>query len=146
MYERSSLRDLTGIKRLAWISILFRFIFDYFGLSFIDCAVYLILLIYPVVDSNSALGILLYLVRQFQAWQLPFPEDIMQGRGADSQFFRYTALFFVIVLHPLCEFIHIILFLIAFLWTEIRNSDTIVIIPREGKKNNDFLRLWKKKH
>jgi hypothetical protein len=139
MYERSFLRDLTGLKRLAGISIVFRFIFDYFGVSFFDCAIYLLVFIYPVVESNSPLSVLLYLIRQFQAWQLPFPEDIMQSRSANAQFLRYATLFFIIVLHPLCEFIHIILFLIAFLWTEIRNSDTLVIIPRESKKNNSFL-------
>ena len=144
MYERSFFRDLTRAKRLAGISIIFRCLFDYFGFSFFDCVIYLLLFIYPVVDSHSPLGILLYLVRQLQAWQLPLPEYIMQGRGADPKFLCYAALFLVVTLHPFCEFIHLILFFYVFFWTEIRNSDTLVIIPREIEKNNVFLR-WKKK-
>lgn len=144
MHERSFHGDLARIKRYAGVSLLFDCLIDWFGLSFFDCALYFILLIYPIVDGNSTLGILLYFIRQLQAWHLPLPEDIMQCRGANAKFFGYASLLFVVALHPFCEFIHLIPLFYIFFWTEIRNSDTIVIIPREKVNDNVFLRWYKK--
>lgn len=144
MYERSFCRNLSRFKEFTLLSLFINFVLDCLGFSLLDCVLYVLLLIYPVIDGNSAFGVLLYLIRQFQAWHLPLPQDVMQCRRADTKFLGYTSLLLVVALHPFCEFIHLIPLFYIFFWTEIRNSDTIVIIPREKVNDNVFLRWYKK--
>lgn len=93
-------------------------------------------LIYPIVESNCALGILLYLISNFETWYLPFSEYVMQGRCADPEFLGYSAVLFVVTDQPFSEFIQLILLFLLFLWKNIRYFDTIVSISRQRVQGN----------
>jgi hypothetical protein len=68
----------------------------------------------------------------------------VEGGRTNAQFLCCSALFFIISLHPFCEFIHFSLFFSFFFWTKIRYSDTLVSISSRSVKNNIFVR-WKEK-
>src|ERR1700678_1119325 len=130
MYERNLGRSLARIK-IAGLSLLFDFLRDYFGFHLADGFIFVLNLIYPIIESNGTFCILLYVISQYQTWYLSLPKYIMKGRRTDSEFLCYASLFLIITLHPFCKFVHFVLFFCFFLWTKIRYSDTFVIIASD---------------
>jgi hypothetical protein len=140
MYERCLGRNLGRLKVYAGVSLFVDLLFSWFGVSFGDLLLFCLSSVYPIIDGNSPLCVLLYLISQFQAWHLSLPQNVVKGRSADAEFLCYAALFLVITLHPFCKSIHAILFLYFFFWTKIRYSDTFVIISSSSLKNKGLLR------
>lgn len=115
MYERSLVRNLERIKEHAGVSLFSDFFSAWFGYNLSDCLIFLHGLVYPVIDSNGAFCIFLYLVSQFQAWNLSLPQYIVKGRRTDTELLCYATLLFLTILYPFSEFIHrISLFFIIF--------------------------------
>jgi hypothetical protein len=129
-------RENRGIFSLAG------FVLSSCGLGWNDCLFYLVSLVNPIIDGDLAFCVLFYLIGQAKAGHLSIPKDIVKSRGAYAQFLGYTALFLVIELHPLCEFIHIALFFYFFLWTKMRSYDTFGSITRIAVENKPvFLKV-----
>lgn len=128
MYEGNFIRNLGGVKNLPRVTLFF----DLFGCicdwSISDALIFLFRFIYPIIESDSALCQLLYLISQFQAWHLSFPKYFMKGRCADIKFLCYTFLLLVVAPHPCCKFIQLIPLFFLFFCTNIRNPDTVVSI------------------
>lgn len=143
MYERTlegSFRgDLGGNKGYAGISLCADFLSFYFGDSPNDFFVCLFwLLIYPVIDGNGSLCVLLYFISQAQAWHVALTQYVMERRRTNIELFCYSALFLIITLNPCQEFIHIFACLV-FVCIKYRVSDTILSISRQIGKNKTFL-------
>lgn len=123
MYERSLVRNLVRIKESAGISLLTNCFGLWFGYNLSDCLIFLHGLIYPVIDSNGAFCVLLYLISQFQTWHLSLPQYIVKGRWTDTELLCYAALFFLTILYPFSEFIHLIsLIFFLFLYHSTRKN------------------------
>lgn len=144
MYDAFFKRPMGAVRCLSKYSLLF----DLFGLlsgySLWDGLVYVLLLVYPVVDGNSSLGVLLYCIGQAQAGQLPFSKDIVESTGADTKFLGYAALLFVITSYPQGKFIQVILTVGLYFWTYIRISDTFGRISKTSLNSNIFDRIKEK--
>jgi hypothetical protein len=144
MYERCLEGNLARLKSLTGISLFTDFILDCFDFNFTDWFLILLLqLIDPIVDSDGAFGILLYIVSQFQTWHQAMPKYVMKSGRTYTELFCYAALFFVVTLNPFCELVHFFLFFYFFSWTKIRFSDTFVSITRQGVENKALKKFSK---
>jgi hypothetical protein len=144
MYERNLGGNLGRVENFTGVSLFTDLISCFFGYSFMDGLVLLYIMIYPVIESYSTVGVLLYLIGQFQTWNLTLPKYIVKCGGTDAEFLCYTSLFLIVIQHPFCEFVQPILFFFMFLWTKIRYSDTLVSISNKKVEDNLFVR-WKEK-
>jgi len=127
MYERSMVRNLARIKDYAGISLLADFFSLWFGYNLSSCLIFLHGLIYPVIDSNGPFCVFLYLVSQFQAWNLPLLQYIVKGRSANRELLCYAALLFLTIFYPFSEFIHYIsLIFFLFLYHSTREKARIL--------------------
>lgn len=141
MYEGNFIRNLGWYKNLPRVSLfydLFGCVFD-FGLG--DVFVYLLRFIYPVINSDSTLSQLLYLISQFQAWHLSFPKYFMKCRCADLKFLSYASLLFIVIPHPYCKFIQFIPLFFLFFCTNIQDFDTVVSISIKRVIHNFFQKI-----
>lgn len=145
MYERGVGRTLGGAKIFAGVSLLVDILSSCLGCSLSDGFIFVLHLIYPVIDGNGPFCVLLYLIGQFQAWHLSLPQYVVQGRRTDVEFFCYTALFLVVTLHPFSKLVHLILIFYLFFWTKIRYSDTFVIISSHQVVDKSKFGVWKER-
>lgn len=136
MYEKVFGRNLGKLKVYAGISLCVDLLGCYFGCNVGDLLLYLLSSVYPIIDGNGPFCVLFYLISQFQTWHVTLSQYVMKGGRANAEFLCYTALFFVIVIHPFCKSVHAVLFLYFFFWTKIRYSDTMAIITNCSSKNN----------
>lgn len=124
MYERNFGGNVGRFKNFSGIPLFNDFIGLELGFGLGDCLVVLHGLIDPIIDSDGTLGVLLYLISEFEAWQLSFPEDIMQGRRTNIEFLGYSALLFIVTFHPIGEFVQ---FVPLFCWFTVRKSGIFVL-------------------
>lgn len=121
------------------LSLLAYFVSFFVGFSLWDVLLYLF--IYPVVDSDSAAGVLLDLISQEQAWHVILTQYVMQSRSADLKFLGHSSLLLVIAFNPLGEFFQSVIPLCLLFWTNIRVCDTFGSISSHGERRNGFQML-----
>lgn len=127
MYERSVARNCRFFENVSRVSLFSNFL--WLSFDFICCFGCVFTLVQPIVNGNLSASILFNFVSHLQTWWLVLSKYIMKTRCTNSKFGCNSPLCFIIVFHPFCEFIHLITFFYIFLWTKIRNSDTLESIP-----------------
>lgn len=139
MYEKSLAGDLGGDENHSPWRLFADFAGSWLGIRFASRLVFLLCrLVQPVVNGYGAFRVFFYVIGQAQGRQLSLLQYIVKGACANFKLLCNTALLFLITHYPGRELIHRIPIVDFFFWTNIRYSDTIVIMSGKGEKNNPF--------